>query len=101
LKLPLPYKPLKKYKFMKKLVLTSVAVLMIGLTSFAGEGDKCSKKCEKKCETAECMKDGKCTKKCDMNSSACQMTPKCNPENSKECAKKCKMDEAKKENSVK
>jgi hypothetical protein len=82
---------------MKKLVLTSVAILFIGLTSFAGNEEKCSKKCEKKCETTECKKDGKCTKKCDENTGTCHMTAKCNPEMSKECAKKCHMEEAEKE----
>jgi hypothetical protein len=90
------YKPYK-IEIMKKLVLTSVTVLLIGLSAFAGDNDKCSKKCEKKCETKECSKDGKCTKKCDESTSSCHMTAKCNPETSKECAKKCHMDDAVKE----
>lgn len=82
---------------MKKLILTSAAVFLIGLSSFAQDGSKCSKKCEKKCEIAECKTDAKCSKKCDEVSSACVVTAKCNPATSKECAKKCKIEEAEKE----
>ena len=78
---------------MKKLILTSVAILFIGLTSFAQDCGKCAKKCEKKCDIKECVKDGGCTKKCGTNESAATM--KCNYDNTKSCAKKCKTDESK------
>jgi hypothetical protein len=85
---------------MKKVILTSVVVFLIGLTSFAGETDKCSKKCEKKCVAKECSKDGKCAKKCDENAT-CHMTAKCNPEMSAECAKKCHAEDANNKKQVK
>ena len=78
---------------MKKLILTSAAILFIGLTSFAQDGGKCAKKCEKKCDIKECVKDGGCTKKCGANESASNM--KCNHDNTNSCAKKCKTEESK------
>ena len=79
---------------MKKLILTSATILFIGLTAFAQDGTKCTKKCDPK----------ECTKKCDTKDNkgccayACPITVNCTPENSKECAKKCKMESEKKAN---
>lgn len=78
---------------MKKLILTSATVLFIGLTAFAQDGGKCTKKCEKKCDMKECTKDGNCNKKCGMNE--CTADMKCNKDN-QNCAKNCKMEGDKK-----
>lgn len=75
---------------MKKLILTSATILFIGLSAFAQDCGKCTKKCEKKCDMQECIKDGNCNKKCGMN--ACTADMKCKNENAESCAKKCKMD---------
>ncbi len=75
---------------MKKLILTSAAILFIGLTSFAQDGSKCAKKCEKKCDITACTKGEKSNKKCDMNGSSTDK--KCSKGEANSCAKKCKMD---------
>lgn len=81
---------------MKKLILTSATILFIGLSAFAEDGGKCTKKCEKKCDYKECTKDGNGLKKC--GNTVCTPDMKCGEEKSKSCAKSCKMDESKKEN---
>ena len=69
---------------MKKLILTSVAILFISLTSFAKEGDKCSAKCTT-ADHKECKKDATCNK----NKSTTDVKSK----EDKSC---CKKDETKK-----
>lgn len=78
---------------MKKLILTTATVLFIGLSAFAQDGGKCTKKCEKKCDQKECSKDVNCNKKCGMNE--CTTDMKCNKDNAN-CKKNCKMDGEKK-----
>ena len=72
---------------MKKFILTSATLLVIGLTAFAGNGNDCGKKCEKKCDKKECAKDSKCEKKCDKTE--CKHNAKCEKD-SKACASHCK-----------
>ncbi len=67
---------------MKKVILTSVTILFIGVAAFAGNGDNSNKKNEKKCDPKECAKQEGCTKKCCAG--ACTENAKCNKE-----AKKC------------
>jgi len=80
---------------MKKIILTSATILFIGLSSFAQDCGKCTKKCEKKSDMKECIKEGNCNKKCGMNE--CSADMKCKKDNAESCAKKCKMDASKKE----
>lgn len=49
---------------MKKLILSSAAVLLISLSAFASNNDKCCKKETKNCTPKECTKEanGKSTK---------------------------------------
>ncbi len=82
---------------MKKLILTSAAILFIGISAFAGDEHKCSKKCDKKCEVKECTTKEDCSKKC---SGRCTADGKSNTENSKSCQKKCKADASKNNNGM-
>ncbi len=58
---------------MKKLILTSAAVLFIAFTVSANNDAKCAKKGEKNCSTKECSKDttkkDDCHAKCKDHSS--------------------------------
>ncbi len=69
---------------MKKLFLTSTAILFITLTSFSKEGDKCSQKCTT-VDHKECKKDAACVKT--------KSTTDANLKDDKAC---CKKDEIKK-----
>lgn len=80
---------------MKKLILSSATLLLIGFTAFAGDGSKCTKKCEKKCDKKECIKGNHCDKKCNM--AECTPDMKCKKGNDKACAKKCKINNEPKE----
>lgn len=71
---------------MKKLILTSATLLIVGLSAFACECEKCDKKCEKKCDTKECAKQEGCNKKCCAGE--CTENAKCNKEN-KKCTGSC------------
>jgi hypothetical protein len=64
---------------MKKLILTSVTIVFIGVAAFAGDGNK---KNEKKCDPKECAKQESCTKKCCIGE--CTENAKCTKE-SKKC----------------
>lgn len=64
---------------MKKLILSSAAILLFAFTTTANDG-KCSKKNEKNCSPKECSKGAKVE-----NKNACSFSPekKCSKESSK------------------
>jgi hypothetical protein len=69
---------------MKKLILSSALVVLIGLSAIACEGGKCSKG-DKKCDKKECTKGPKGDKKCSPGE--CKFEKKGNKDN---CNKPCK-----------
>ena len=71
---------------MKKLILTSAAVLCIGLTTFAQDNGKCQKKCDKKCDQKETANNATANK--PFVTSPWAAEAKCNPENGK-CKSNC------------
>jgi len=80
---------------MKKLILTSAALVLFSLTSMAQDGGCCAKKSDKKCVTKECSKDANCAKKCESKDAM-----NCHKED-KACVAKCKGMEGKKEEKAK
>lgn len=50
---------------MKKAILTTTAMLFIGLASFAQEASECAKMCEKKGCSTECKTPAECKEKCE------------------------------------
>lgn len=61
---------------MKKLILTSATVFLVGISVFAQDGGNCTKNCKKKCETRECSPQDCCKKQCS-NPSECTASMKC------------------------
>ena len=45
---------------MKKLILTSVTILLIGITAYGQDGGKCSKKCDNTSNQKQCAKEQSC-----------------------------------------
>lgn len=70
---------------MKKVLLTSAAVIVLAMTGFAQDGGKCCKKNANACMTA-CVKDPKCLDK-EKCAKACADATQCKTE-SKSCCKK-------------
>lgn len=62
---------------MKKLILTSAAVLFIAFTVSADNGGKCDKKSEKNCATKECSKDASKKDACHSKDAKCKDHSSC------------------------
>ena len=74
---------------MKKIILSSVAVLFVALSTIAQEPNQCSSKCEKKCTKKECS-NGKCKRKaCEKCGTEKCTETSCNAKNIK-CKPECK-----------
>jgi hypothetical protein len=66
---------------MKKLILSTAAILVIGLSAYACDGGKCNKKCDKKGDKKECVQGKDCDKK------SCIKDEKCEKKEHKSCCK--------------
>lgn len=62
---------------MKKLILTSAAVLFIAFTVSADNGAKCDKKSEKNCSTKECSKEATKKDACHSKDTKCKDHSSC------------------------